>query len=76
MLSRRGWAIDAAPGEPVTARTNGVVLIPFEVPRRLSVGQLSVEEWQRTCRESAIVDLDLAQAATPEPADEPEPQLS
>jgi hypothetical protein len=37
------------------------------VPRQLAAGQLSAEEWQRTCRESAIADLDLAQAATAEP---------
>ena len=76
VLSRRGWAIDAGPGDPVTARSNGVVLRTFEVPRRLAVGQLSVEEWQRTCSESAIADLDLAQAAMAEPRVDAEAQPS
>ena len=68
VLSRRGWAIDAGPGDPVTATSNEVVIKPFEVPRRLSVGQLSVEEWQRTCAESGIADLDLARAAMAGPS--------
>jgi hypothetical protein len=64
-LSRHGWAIDAGPGEPVTASRNGVVLKPFDVPVRLSMGQLKVAEWEQTCRDSEIGNLDLSEATAP-----------
>jgi hypothetical protein len=36
--------------------------MPFEVPDRLSRDELRPEEWVRTCRESGIARVNLAEA--------------
>jgi hypothetical protein len=63
VLARRGWALDASPGNHVTATREGVVIQPFDAVRRMSARELGWEEWQRTCEAAGISDLDLAEAA-------------
>jgi Zn-dependent protease with chaperone function len=62
ILSRCGWIIEAAPGDPVTATLDGEIIMPFEVPGRLLRGELPAEEWLRTCREAGIAHVNLAEA--------------
>jgi heat shock protein HtpX len=62
LLSRCGWIIEAAPGDPVTATVDGEIIMPFEVPGRLLRGELRAEEWLRTCREAGIAHVNLAEA--------------
>jgi heat shock protein HtpX len=62
ILSRCGWIIDAAPGDPVTATLDGDVIMPFDVPGRLLREELRAEEWLRTCREAGIAHVNLAEA--------------
>jgi heat shock protein HtpX len=64
VLARRGWALDARPGEPVVLSREGLVIRPFEVMPGLLDGRLTGEEWQRTCDEAGIVGIDLGDAAT------------
>lgn len=66
VLARRGWALDAGPGEPVVVSKDGFVVKPFEVMPRLLDGRMTGEAWQRTCDEAGIVGVDLRDAATPE----------
>jgi hypothetical protein len=62
LLSRCGWIIEAAPGNPVTATLDGEIITPFEVPGRLLRGELRADEWLRTCREAGIAHVNLAEA--------------
>ena len=64
VLARRGWTLDASPGELVVLSREGLVIRPFEVMPGLLDGRLTGEEWQRTCDEAGIVGVDLSDAAT------------
>jgi heat shock protein HtpX len=63
VLARRGWTLDANPGELVVLSREGLVIRPFEVMPGLLDGRLTGEEWQRTCDEAGIVGIDLSDAA-------------
>jgi hypothetical protein len=62
LLSRCGWIIEAAPGDPVTATLDGEIITPFEVPGRLLRDELRAEEWLRTCLKAGIAHVNLAEA--------------
>ena len=62
LLSRCGWLVETAPGDPVTATLDGEIIMPFEVPGRLLRDELRGEEWLRTCREAGIALVNLAEA--------------
>ncbi|MGH2640770.1 MAG: M48 family metallopeptidase [Actinomycetota bacterium] len=66
VLTRRGWAMDAGPGDPVVVSRDGLVIEPFDVMPHLLDGRLSGEAWQRTCGEAGIAGIDLGDAAIPE----------
>jgi heat shock protein HtpX len=40
VLARRGWTIDATPGNHVTATHDGIVIQPFDAVRRMSAREL------------------------------------
>jgi hypothetical protein len=66
VLARRGWTLDARPGELVVLSRDGLVIRPFDVMPGLLDGRLMGEEWRRTCDEAGIIGIDLGDAATPE----------
>jgi hypothetical protein len=66
VLARRGWVVDASPGESVAVSADGVVIKPFQVMRDLLDGRMSGEAWRRTCEEAGIGGIDLGDAADPE----------
>jgi hypothetical protein len=70
VLARRGWTIDATPGNHVTATHDGIVIQPFDAVRRMSARELGWEEWQRTCDAAGIADIDLTEAAKAGPVAE------
>jgi heat shock protein HtpX len=64
-LDRHGWAIDAPPGEPVTARHGDRGIVPREVVDDLREGRLIPGAWR-----TRATALGIAGARLHEPADE------
>ncbi len=58
-LKRRGWTFECAPGDEVVLISGGTRIAPFGVLSRLGSGELSPQDWERTCREAGIADLRL-----------------
>lgn len=62
-LTRRGWMLDAMPGEAVSLRQGEHVVKPFIALAELASGTLSAEAWQQQCQHAGIVHLDLGDVA-------------
>jgi heat shock protein HtpX len=63
MLARTGWSIHANPGDFITATRGDASIQTFGVLPDLMQRKMSPEEWQRTCAENGIAELDLSEAA-------------
>jgi len=59
-LVRAGWEIEALPGEPVRLSHQEHSLHNDLIPRQLTKGELSAEDWVRRCEEMGIRGLRLA----------------
>jgi heat shock protein HtpX len=58
-LVRRGWALHADPGEPVTLDRGGVTISPFTLFSDLQEKKLTPDQWRQLCSRAGISDLDL-----------------
>ena len=58
-LHNAGWVVNAAPGQPTSARRGGEEIRPFEVLGRLLSGNLSTEEWRQRCENAGIAGIDF-----------------
>ena len=57
-LLRDGWTFHTLPGQ-MFCEKNGERIQPFQLVRRVSTGELPVEEWQEMCARIGIQDLPL-----------------
>jgi heat shock protein HtpX len=58
-LHNAGWAVNAAPGQPTSARRDGEEIRPFEILGRLVSGNLSGEEWRQCCHSAGIAGVNF-----------------
>jgi hypothetical protein len=61
-LHRAGWALSAAPGEPVRLTRNGSTCEPFAVVHALASGSLGREEWFRRCESDGLFEIAFAES--------------
>lgn len=68
-LHRAGWALEAAPGDPVALRLGNHRILPIQRTRALAGGKFDAAEWSAVCIAAGIGDLVLSgPEAVPPPA--------
>jgi heat shock protein HtpX len=68
-LTRRGWQLEALPGEPALCRRGDDVRAPFGDAESVTEGELDPAQWRELYSEVADVEIpSLAAERTPEPA--------
>ncbi|MEP6775971.1 MAG: hypothetical protein ABJA50_10280, partial [Chloroflexota bacterium] len=58
-LHNAGWEVNAAPGQPTSARRDGEEIRPFEILGRLVAGNLSGEDWCQCCHNAGIAGVNF-----------------
>jgi len=58
-LAREGWALQALPGDAVSATRGEHTIRPFDVVQQLGSGELDAQVWQRQCEQLGIADLPI-----------------
>jgi hypothetical protein len=75
-LGRRGWSVDAPPGDAVSLHPAGsgpnasTKVEPFNILDRLKSGELAADAWQQECAALEIADVDFGAVAESLPAGE------
>lgn len=64
LLVNRGGKPDAAPGNTISVSLNSRQVEPFGVLKALAGGEMSAEEWGRTCADLGIAGVDFGKAET------------
>lgn len=62
-LYERGWELCALPGT-LELQHNGTSVSPFSTVFKISSGKITSKSWLETCKQAAIVDLNLSQTET------------
>lgn len=63
ILYKKGWNVNALPGEPVVLRNGDTTIKPFEVLSEFASGKLQEEEWIELCRNAGINAINIGRVA-------------
>jgi len=63
ILYKKGWNVNAAPGEPVVLQKDDMFIESFTILNDFSSGKLREEEWIELCRNAGIDAVNIGRVA-------------
>lgn len=63
ILYKKGWSVNALPGEPVVLTNGDLFFEPFTVLSDFSSGKLKEDEWAELCRNAGIDAVNIGRVA-------------
>lgn len=63
ILFRKGWNLEALPGEEVILMNGDTKIEPFKVLMKLVKGEIEAEAWMKFCDDAGISEIDLGRVA-------------